>query len=109
MDSDRELEEWLANPHTSIPLNARNRGESRSGEVNWWRASRLATNGRTPVLFAAEKPHGLKRRQRVLDWLAETDRSHIGPVRERPALCPPENGSPTATKCCASGWTTRTT
>lgn len=65
MDSDRELEQWLADPSTSIPLNARNRGRARRGEVNWRRASKLATDGRTIVLFAAEGPHGLKRRQRV--------------------------------------------
>jgi hypothetical protein len=88
MDSDRELEAWLANPGTSIPLNPRNRGQARRGEVNWRRASKLATNGHTPVLFAAEKPHGLKRRRRVLEWLAETGRSHIGPVRE-PSFTPP--------------------
>lgn len=88
MDSDRELDDWLADPRTSIPLNARNRGEARRGEVNWRRASRIPTDGRTPVLFAAERRHGLKRRQRVLDWLAETGRSHIGPVRE-PYFAPP--------------------
>ncbi|MEU1012921.1 hypothetical protein [Streptomyces sp. NPDC005890] len=87
MDSDRELEAWLADPGTSIPLNCRNRGRARRGEVNWRRASQLATNGRTIVLFAAERPHGLKRRQRVLDWLAETGRSHTGPVRE-PSFTP---------------------
>nr|WP_237523254.1 transposase family protein [Streptomyces sp. SID8350] len=88
MDSDRELEVWLADPGTSIPLNARNRGRARRGEVNWRRASQLATSGRTIVLFAAERPHGLKRRQRVLEWLAETGRSHTGLVRE-PSFTPP--------------------
>lgn len=87
-DNDSELEQWLANPSTSIPLNARDRGRARRGEVNWRRASRLATNGRTPVLFAADRPHGLKRRQRVLAWLAQTGRTHTGPVRE-PSFAPP--------------------
>lgn len=87
-DNDRELEQWLADPRTSIPLNARNRGRARRGEVNWRRASKLATDGRTIVLFAAENPLGVKRRQRVLEWLADTGRSHTGPVRE-PSFTPP--------------------
>ncbi|MFV2116979.1 hypothetical protein ACE14D_00355 [Streptomyces sp. Act-28] len=87
-NNDRELEQWLADPATSIPLNARDRGRALRGKVNWRRASLLATNGRTRVLFAAEKPHGLKRRQRVLAWLAETGRSHTGPVRQ-PSFAPP--------------------
>lgn len=56
--------------------------------MNWRRASQLATNGRTHVLFAAENRLGLKRRQRVLDWLAETGRSHTGSVRQ-PSFAPP--------------------
>ncbi|MXG28024.1 hypothetical protein [Streptomyces sp. YIM 132580] len=48
----------------------------------------LATNGRTHVLFAAENRLGLKRRQRVLAWLADTGRSHTGPVRV-PSFAPP--------------------
>lgn len=87
-DNDRELEQWLAHPSTSIPLNARDRGRALRGEVNWLRASMLATNGRTRVLFAAENRLGLKRRQRVPVWLAETGRSHTGPVRV-PSFAPP--------------------
>ncbi|MFB8107108.1 hypothetical protein ACFC3O_30590 [Streptomyces sp. NPDC056007] len=87
-DNDRELEQWLADPSTSIPLNARDRGRALRGEVNWRRASMLATNGRTHVLFAAENRLGLKRRQRVLAWLADTGRSHTGPVRV-PSFAPP--------------------
>ncbi len=48
----------------------------------------LATNGRTHVLFAAENRLGLKRRHRVLAWLADTGRSHTGPVRV-PSFAPP--------------------
>lgn len=87
-DNDRELEQWLADPSTSVPLNARDRGRALRGEVNWRRASMLATNGRTRVLFAAENRLGIKRRQRVLAWLADTGRSHMGPVRQ-PSFAPP--------------------
>lgn len=82
---DREMELWLAAaPKSSIPLITQNRGTAKRGEVNWALASKLATNGRSRTLFATQNPAGHRRRQHVLDWLADDGHSNKSSSVKRP-------------------------